>query len=158
MKSSDSNCPCCLYFLFYYSFLILFCPCLKTVPPRFARSKNTPQHRSKKCAHAGTWCANVVGARCSTLVKRLACVEQRAPGVPARVLDTSIPTYAILRKRFFVNFKCRDAATASSPFDLLPDRAGQMKNSYFSVFPPKRWLCLHFFCIGSSPISYKSST
>lgn len=52
MKSSDNNCPCSWYFLFYYSF-ILFYLCLKLVPPRFARSKNTPHHRSKKCAPTG---------------------------------------------------------------------------------------------------------
>ena len=94
----------------------------------------------------GTCRAIVAGARCSTLVKRLACVEHGAPAFPPKVLDTSIPTQTVPHKQIFVNFKCREAATASSPFDLLPDRAGQMKKNYFFVFPPKRGLCIHFFC------------
>ena len=81
--------------------------------------------------------AIVAGARCSTLVKRLACVEDGAPAFPPKVLDTSIPTQTVLHKQIFVNFKCQEAATASSPFDLLPDRAGQMKKIISLCFRPK---------------------
>ena len=104
----------------------------------------------------GTCRAIVAGAQRLTLVKRLACVEHGAPAFPPKVLDTSIPTQTVLHKQIFVNFKCREAATASSPFDLLPGRAGQMKKIFLCVSAQKR--IMHPLLLRSNPISSKSST